>query len=91
MSKYLLRRVLLLIPTIIGMSLLIFLMVRLMPGDIVDAMVGQDPNYTPEAKAALRQSFGLNDPIPVQYMRWVGDVARGNLGESYRTKLPIVP
>ena len=91
MSKYLLRRVLLLIPTIIGMSLLIFLMVRLMPGDIVDAMFGQDPNYTPEAKAALRQSFGLNDPIPVQYMRWVGDVARGNLGESYRTKLPIVP
>jgi peptide/nickel transport system permease protein len=90
MSKYLLRRALLLIPTVIGMSLLIFLMVRLMPGDIVDLMVGVDATATAEAKAALRQQMGLSDPIPVQYVRWVGEVLRGNLGQSFRTRQPIV-
>jgi peptide/nickel transport system permease protein len=90
MTQYLIRRLLLLIPTIIGMSLLIFLMVRLMPGDIVDLMVGVDANATPEAKAQLRQQMGLADPIPVQYVRWLGDALRGNLGVSFRTRQPIV-
>lgn len=89
MGQYLLRRLVLLIPTVVGMSIIIFLMVRLMPGDIVDAMVGQDPNYTPEAKAEVRKSFGLDDPIYVQYGRWAGAALRGDLGESYRTKQPI--
>src|SRR5206468_663896 len=89
MSKYILRRVILLIPTVIGMSMLIFLMVRLMPADIVDALVGVDPQITPEAKAALRHSFGLDDPIPVQYARWVTEALQGDLGKSFRTREPI--
>lgn len=89
MAKYFLSRLLLLIPTLIGMSILIFLMVRMMPGDIVDALVGQDPTVTPEAKEQLRRQYGLADPIPVQYVRWLGEMAQGNLGESYRTKQPI--
>jgi peptide/nickel transport system permease protein len=90
MTKYLLRRLVLLIPTLIGMSLLVFLMVRLLPGDIVDAMVGLDPQYTEEAKASLRHEYGLDVPIPVQYVRWIADIARGNLGMSFRTREPIV-
>src|SRR5919206_5173345 len=84
MGKYILRRVILLIPTLIGMSMLIFLMVRLMPADIVDALVGVDPTITPEAKAALRHSFGLDDPIPVQYVRWLTEIAQGDMGKSFR-------
>jgi hypothetical protein len=52
-----------------------------MPADIVDALVGVDPTITAEAKAALRHSFGLDDPIPVQYVKWVGEALQGNLGQ----------
>src|SRR5688572_5575779 len=89
MFKYILRRLFILIPTLIGMSLLIFVMLRLLPGDIVDAMVGLDSTITPEAKEALRVSFGLADPWPVQYVRWIGELLRGDLGTSFRSREPI--
>jgi peptide/nickel transport system permease protein len=89
MLKYILQRILILIPTLIGMSLLIFVMLRLLPGDIVDAMVGLDPTITAEAKEALRASFGLTDPWPVQYANWIGELLRGDLGTSFRSREPI--
>ena len=89
MGKYILRRLFLLFITVFAMSVVIFLMVRLMPADVVDAMVGVDPTITAEAKAALRHSFGLDDPIPVQYVKWVGEAFQGNLGQSFRTREPI--
>jgi peptide/nickel transport system permease protein len=89
MSKYILRRLALLVPTLVGMSMIIFLMVRLMPGDIVDSLVGLDPTVTPEAKAELRRAYGLDDPIPVQYAKWVVGIFQGDLGKSYRTRQPI--
>jgi len=89
MGKYILRRFVLLIPTLIGMSLLIFVMVHLLPGDIVDALVGLDPSVTAESKAALRASFGLDAPLPVQYGRWIGEMLQGDFGKSYRTRQPI--
>lgn len=89
MGKYILRRFALLIPTLIGMSMIIFLMVRLMPGDIVDSLVGLDPTVTPEAKAELRHSYGLDDPVPVQYAKWIVGIFQGDLGKSYRTRQPI--
>lgn len=89
MGKYILRRFALLIPTLIGMSIIIFAMVRLMPGDIVDSLVGLDPTVTPEAKAELRHAYGLDDPLPVQYAKWVGGIFQGDLGKSYRTRQPI--
>lgn len=89
MGKYILRRLILLFLTVIAMSIVIFLMVRLMPADIVDALVGVDPTITAEAKAALRHSFGLDDPIPVQYVKWVSEALQGNLGQSFRTREPI--
>jgi len=89
MNRYLLRRLLLLLPTLVGMSFLIFAMVRLLPGDIVDALVGMDPTITAEQKFELRGSFGLNDPWPVQYVKWVGGIFRGDLGLSFRSREPI--
>ena len=89
MSKYILRRFILLVPTLIGTSLLIFLMVRLMPGDIVDVLVGADSSATPEAKAELRRKFGIDQPIPIQYIRWVGGILQGDLGISLYTREPI--
>jgi len=71
------------------MSFLIFAMVRLLPGDIVDALVGMDPTITAEQKFELRGSFGLNDPWPVQYVKWVGGIFRGDLGLSFRSREPI--
>lgn len=78
-----------LIPTLIGMSLLIFVMLRMLPGDIVDALVGLDPTITEEAKNELRDSFGLNDPWPIQYGRWIGELLQGDLGTSFRSREPI--
>lgn len=89
MFKFILRRVLILIPTLIGMSLLIFVMMRLLPGDIVDAMVGMDSTVTAEAKAELRAALGLADSWPVQYTRWMGEILTGNLGTSFRSREPI--
>ena len=71
---------LLLVPTLIGMSLLIFIMLRLLPGDVVDVMMAGD---TPPAirSRRLREAFGLDKPLPIQYLDWVGGmVAQGDLG-----------
>jgi peptide/nickel transport system permease protein len=89
MGRYILRRLILLFVTVIAMSFLIFAMVRLMPADIVDALVGVDPTITAEAKAALRHSFGLDDPFPVQYYRWITEALHGDFGRSFRTREPI--
>ena len=89
MGKYILRRLLMLIPTLIGMSVLIFLMLRLLPGDIVDIIAGADPQSDDAAREKLRESMGLSDPIPVQYVRWLGDLLTGDPGTSLRTGLPV--
>ena len=89
MNRYLIRRLALLIPTLLGMSFLIFAMVRLLPGDIVDALVGMDPTITEEQKYQLRETFGLNDAWPLQYMNWVGGMVQGDFGYSFRSREPI--
>ncbi len=90
MGPYALRRLLLLVPTLVGMSLLIFVMLRLLPGDVVDILLAGDQQVdTSQAKIALRRSLGLSDPLPVQYVRWVGDLLRGNPGISLRSGQPV--
>jgi peptide/nickel transport system permease protein len=86
MGKYVLRRLLLLIPTLIGMSLLIFIMLRLLPGDVVDVMMAGDTPGTADQKQALREAFGLDKPLPVQYLDWLGSMAQGDMGRSLRTR-----
>jgi peptide/nickel transport system permease protein len=88
-SKYILRRLLLLIPTLIGMSILIFGMLRLLPGDVVDIMTAGDTPASNEQKRVLREAFGLDKPMPFQYLDWVGGIAQGDLGKSLRTREPV--
>jgi peptide/nickel transport system permease protein len=88
-SRYLLRRLWLLVPTLIGMSLLVFCMLRLLPGDIVDIMTGGDIPSTAGSKERLREAFGLDKPLPLQYVTWIANMARGDLGTSFRSGEPI--
>ncbi len=89
MSRYVLGRLWLLVPTLVGMSLLVFCMLRLLPGDIVDVMTGGDIPSTAQSKERLREAFGLDKPLPVQYVTWVANMARGDLGTSFRSGEPI--
>ena len=89
MSQYIGRRLLLLVPTLIGMSLFIFLMLRLLPGDVVDLMTAGQEQATDDAKRKLREAFGLADPLPVQYIKWVLGLLRGDPGKSLRSGQPI--
>jgi peptide/nickel transport system permease protein len=87
--KYVLRRLLMLIPTLIGMSILIFLMLRLLPGDIVDIIAGTDAQADSAAKERLREAMGLADPIPVQYVKWMWNLLQGDPGNSLRSGKPV--
>ena len=89
MARYALRRLLLLIPTLVGMSVLIFAMVRLLPGDVVDAMFTGEAGASASAKQALRKALGLADPLPVQYLKFVGGVVTGSLGQSLTSGEPV--
>jgi peptide/nickel transport system permease protein len=88
-ARYALRRLLFVVPTLFGMSILIFAMVRLLPGDVVDAMFTGEAGASDSAKQAIRKSLGLSDPLPVQYVRFVGGVATGALGRSLTSGEPV--
>ena len=80
MRKYIVKRLISMIPAVFVVSVVIFMIIHLTPGDPAAVMLGDQAD--PEAIEALRQSLGLNDPLPVQYLRWVGDVLHGDLGQS---------
>jgi peptide/nickel transport system permease protein len=86
---YLVRRLLMMIPTLLGVSLIVFLFLRLIPGDIVVVLAGARGDITPERRAALRHDLGLDRPLAVQYVDWLGGVVRGDLGTSLKTDRPI--
>ncbi len=92
MFRYIVRRLLIAVPTILGVTLLIFLAMRVIPGDPL-AMISAEGQSTrvlsEDEKAAARRSLGLDRPLHVQYLDWLGDVARGELGYSFWTKEPI--
>jgi peptide/nickel transport system permease protein len=87
MSKYLVGRLLATIPVLIGTSLFTFLLVRLVPGDPIQIMLG--PEVQGNARAEISRLYGLDRPWPVQYIEWLGNVLRGDLGTSIRTSLPV--
>ena len=89
MTKYILRRLILSIPVVIGITIIIFLMAHLMPGDAVVAMISVDSPISEDLIAMRRGQLGLDDPLPVQYIRWLGNVLRGNFGISFISGLPI--
>src|SRR5215471_2555986 len=87
MHPYLARRLLLVVPTLLGVSLFVFLLVRLLPGDAV-AMLQQDYSYARDADE-LRTRLGLDRPVQIQYFDWLVNVLQGNLGTSLRTNQPV--
>ena len=89
MARYILNRLAWCIPVLLGSSVLIFVMVRFIPGDIVDIIMGTEGSATPEVRATIRRMFGLDQPIYVQYFVWLGAVLRGDLGSSLRTSEPV--
>lgn len=85
MRTYLLRRVALMVPVLFGVSLVTFTLIRLVPGDPVSVVLGPDARPRPEDIANIRAAFGLDEPAPLQYARWLGHVLSGDLGTSFRT------
>ncbi len=83
MTGFVLRRLALLVPTLIGISLLVFLMIHLVPGDPAQIMLGERADAA--SIAALRLEMGLDQPFHVQFARFFGDLLRGDLGRSFRT------
>ena len=91
LRTYIIRRLLLLIPNLFIVASLVFLLIRLIPGDIIDKIVAE---MGPEAgfvdRAAIERRLGLDVPIHVQYGRWVGQILQGNLGTMLRGDQPVV-
>lgn len=88
MWKTIFRRLLLMIPQIIILSILIFIIAEFMPGDPFTGMI--DPNVDPAQIDALREQFGLNDPLPVKYVRWIGNALQGDFGRSFNYKTDVL-
>jgi peptide/nickel transport system permease protein len=76
--------------TLLGMSVIIFVMLRLVPGNIADIMFDSAGFVDPAAKARIEAELGLDLPIPIQYMHWMGGLLTGDLGISYVSELPTV-
>jgi peptide/nickel transport system permease protein len=89
MTLYVVQRLLLVVPMFLGSTLIIFVLMRLLPGDVVDQLIGLEGTLSGEARATLRRLLGLDAPLPVQYLRWLGDLARLDLGVSLRSSLPV--
>ena len=95
MRDYILRRVLLVIPSVFVLTVLVFGMVRLLPGDVVDTIAaqlsgGRGGEIDPALKERIRKDLGLDRPIYIQYFVWVSEIVRGDLGASLLTKIDIV-
>jgi peptide/nickel transport system permease protein len=88
MTTFLLRRIALIVPTLFFVSLLIFGLQQLLPGDPATALAGEDRD--PAVIAFIRQKYHLDEPLPVRYALWVRGVAQGDLGESIRIKRPVL-
>lgn len=89
MARYLAARLLGLIPTLLGVSLLTFLFLRLIPGDAIAARIGTSQALSPQQVEQLRAYFGIDQPLYVQYGTWLGSLLRGDAGYSVRSGQPV--
>jgi peptide/nickel transport system permease protein len=90
MTAYIIRRLLLAIPTVLGTTLIIFTIMRVMPGDVVDTIIGDEVVATEAQKDRIREDLGLSDPLPVQYLTWLSGVVTLDFGDSLWTRRPIL-
>jgi peptide/nickel transport system permease protein len=89
MTRFLVRRVLYAVPILLGVSILVFIMVKIVPGDPVAAMLG--PSATPATRAALTERLGLDHSVPEQYVRWLWHALGGDLGTSIAKQTAVGP
>lgn len=87
MHKYIIKRLLMMIPVIIGVSFLVYFIMALTPGDPARTILGETAPQ--ESVDALREQLGLNDPIPIRYINYMKDLLRGDMGNSYKTGRPV--
>ncbi|NCT89797.1 ABC transporter permease [Cellulomonas sp. APG4] len=88
MARLVLQRLALLVPTLVGLSILLFLWVRALPGGPATALLGE--RATPEAVERINQLYGFDKPLVEQYLTWVGQLLQGNFGTSTRTGVPVL-
>jgi peptide/nickel transport system permease protein len=90
MGRYLVVRLYSMALTLLGLTVLVFLMLHLMPGTVVEQMIGADAMVSQQMVDQLKRFFGLDQPWYVQYGRWLGQLLRGDLGTSWRTGKPVL-
>ena len=90
MATYLIRRFFLMLLTLVGISVLVFVMLRLVPGNIADILFDAAGMINPAEKAQLEKDLGLDQPIAIQYVRWIGGLLHGDLGYSYVSEKPAL-
>ncbi len=89
MTAYIARRLVQAIPVLIGISIVVFGMTRLIPGDAVDMMIGIEGQVSDEQRQEMRALFGFDQPLHIQYLNWAQGVVTGNMGISMRTSQPV--
>lgn len=90
MANYLLRRVLQAVPLLIAISVIVFALLQMTPGGPLSVGEGGSNPAAAAQMAKIREQYGLNDPIPLQYLRWIGGVVTGDWGESFKTGQPVL-
>jgi peptide/nickel transport system permease protein len=89
MFIYTINRILYLIPVLFILSVVVFSMVHFLPGDVIDVLAGEESINDPEVRAALEKEYGLDKPIHMQYLVWLGKILHGDFGKSLVTRRPI--
>ena len=88
MGRYIIRRILQAIPLLFLVSIFMFALIHLMPGGPEQVLF--NPHLSPASRAAMRARFGLDDPVPLQYLKWLGNALTGNFGFSFGTNQPVL-
>ena len=88
MFRYILRRLMIAVPSLLGISLVLFTVLAMAPGDPFAELVS-NPNIPPEVAEALREKFGLNDPLLVRYWNWLTAMAQGDWGYSFISRINV--
>lgn len=90
MGSYLIRRLLLMVVTLFGISVIIFVLLRIVPGNIADILFDAAGMVSAAEKHKLEVELGLDQPIAIQYIRWIGNLARGDFGYTYISEQPAL-
>jgi peptide/nickel transport system permease protein len=89
MKEYLIKRLLMVIPTVLGITVVVFMAIHMIPGDPIDLLLAED--YSEEARQQLMREYGLDQPLYIQYVKWLWRVVQGNWGRSILTDRPVLP